>query len=355
MKILKIFGVVVAVHAAVFMFVFAIPGCRTTTRPTPQEPAPDAGTPAPSVSYPGAPTEAAPVAGTETPAPEGAPMVSFNSQHYNPTRPGTSAAGMLQNSEVTGVTPASTYKVQPNDSLWKVAKKFGIGSDDLAAANHLKQGAPLKVGQKLIIPGKVAKAGAVGSSGTRTYTVKSGDSLGTIARKQGTTVADIRSLNPEIKNDSVRVGQEITLPASGKSAAAAAATVSATPVVSNTAVSAPEGSVPYIVQPGDGINSISKKFGVPAKEICFQNNITDPKNLRVGQKLVIPGVKTPGVTAPSVTVPSVEQVPVGPVAPVETPVSPASAPEASPVTPSEAPPVVKVEESSPVAPVVPAP
>lgn len=351
MKILKIFGVVVAVHAAVFMFVFAIPGCSTKSRPVSKEPATDTGAATPSVSYPGAPTEAAaPVAGTETPAPEGGPMVSFNSQRYNPTRPGSSAATVLQSADVTGVTPASTYKVQPNDSLWKVAKKHGLGVDDLAKANSLRPNSPLKVGQKLIIPGKSAKAGASAASGTRTYTVKSGDSLGSIARKQGTSVADIRSLNPELKSDTVRVGQELALPASGKSAAAAAS-VSAPPVQASASIPAPAGSIEHIVQPGEGINSISKKYGVPAKEICFQNNITDPKNLRAGQKLIIPGVKTPGTEVPSVSAP-VEQSPVAPVAPAETPVAPA--PEASPVSPSEAPPVVKVEEGAPVAPVAPA-
>ena len=30
MKLVKIFGVVMAVHAAVFMFIFAVPGCRST-------------------------------------------------------------------------------------------------------------------------------------------------------------------------------------------------------------------------------------------------------------------------------------------------------------------------------------
>jgi LysM repeat protein len=349
MKILKIFGVVVAVHAAVFMFVFAIPGCSTKSRPAPKESAPETGAAAPSVSYPGAPADAAtPVAGTETPAPDGAPTVSFNSQRYNPTRPGSSAASVLQSAEVTGVTPASTYKVQPNDSLWKVAKKHGLGVDDLAKANSLKPNTPLKVGQKLIIPGKSPKAGSA-PSGTRTYTVKAGESLGGIARKQGTTVADLRSLNPDLKNDTVRVGQELILPASGKSVASTASTTASAPVVASANVPAPEGSVPYTVQPGDGINSIAKKFGVPAKEICFQNNITDPKNLRVGQKLIIPGVKTPGTVVPSVVAPADQ----APVAPAETPVSPA--PEASPVSPSEAPPVVKVDESSPVAPAPSAP
>jgi len=359
MKILKIFGVVVAVHAAVFMFVFAIPGCRTTSHPAPPAPAADTGSSAPTVSYPGS-SPVASATGDVSPSPGSAevnaagsgeaPTVAFNTasaQHFNPTRPGTLVAGALQAGEVTGVTPATTYKVVANDSLWKVAKKHGIGIDDLAKANNLKPNSPLKVGQKLIIPGKVPTTSASGSvSGTRTYTVKSGDTIGTIARKQGASLADIRSLNPQIKNDVVRVGQEVTLPAAAAGSARASTAAPAAPVVASAPVNAPAGSIEHIVKPGEGLGQIAKKYGVPQREIAVLNNIADPMSLKAGQKLVIPGVKTPSSTAPAITLPA-EQAPV---APSESPVAPAPAMEAAPVAPSDAPapPVVKVEESAPV-------
>ena len=382
MKILKIFGVVVAVHAAVFMFVFAIPGCRTTSRSTPPPPPPDTTSAPASVTYPGTgnsnpvtatPSNASPSlngADLNPGTSDGAPTVSFNAgpasnaQHFNPTRPGTSVADVLQGGEVTGVTPATTYKVVNNDSLWKVAKKHNIGVDDLAKANNLRPSSPLKVGQKLIIPGKPSAAstsnGVAGApSGTRTYTVKAGDSIGSIARKQGITAATIRSLNPQLKSDTVRAGQDLTLPASVASAsvatpaASAAPAAPAAPVAAPAPVNAPAGSVEYTVKPGEGLSQIAKKYGVPMREIASLNNIADPKSLRAGQKIVIPGVKTP---APA-TIPSVEQPPVSPVTPSESPIatspavesSPVSAPGASDVPP---PPVVKVEDSAP--PVAPA-
>jgi len=374
MKILKIFGVVVAVHAAVFMFVFAIPGCRTTSRSSSPPPAATAADTPPTVTFPGAsnssPVAASPADGTalngadlNPGTTDGAPVVSFNgggSQHFNPTRPGSSAADVLQSGDVTGVTPASTYKVVSNDSLWKIAKKHGIGVEDLAKANSLRPNSPLKVGQKLIIPGKPSAAsnGAAGDTGgTRTYTVKGGESLGTIARKQGTTVATIRTLNPQVKNDVVRAGQELALPASAhgtSSSAAAAAAETAGPVAVTAPVNAPAGSIEYTVKPGEGLGQIAKKYGVPSREIAVANNIADPKSLRAGQKLIIPGVKTPA-SAPAITPPAV-QTPVvpAPFTPSESPVAPAPAVESSPVaapaSDMPAPPVVKVDDSTPVAP-----
>jgi LysM repeat protein len=378
MKILKIFGVVVAVHAAVFMFVFAIPGCRTTARSTPPPPTADNSAAPAAVSYPGS-INPSPVAGASGDASSsvngdnlnadtagGSPTVSFNagsasgSQHFNPTRPGTPVADVLQSADVTGVTPATTYKVVSNDSLWKVAKKHGIGVDDLAKANNLRPSSPLKVGQKLIIPGKPSAAGSANgasgaTSGTRTYTVKAGDSIGTIARKQGTTIAAIRSLNPQLKSDTLRAGQDLTIPASTASAPAAAPTTSSTPVAATTPVTAPAGSVEHIVKPGEGLSQIAKKYGVPMREIAALNNIANPTSLRAGQKIIIPGVKTPPPPASLFTPPAEQQSPVAPATSGENPVAPSPTIESSPVaTPSASdvppPPVVKVEESAPVAP-----
>jgi len=374
MKILKVLGVVFAMHAAIFMFVFAIPGCRTTARSTP--PPSPAETPSSSatVTYPGTTGAGpvSPVAGDSSSSVNGAdlnpgtaggsPTVSFNAgpvggtQHFNPTRPGTAVANALESGDVTGVTPATTYKVQSNDSLWKIAKKHGIGVDDLAKANNLRSSSPLKVGQKLIIPGKptsTANGQTAVSGGARTYTVKPGDSLGSIARKQGTTVATIRSLNPQMKNDTVRVGQDLTLPPASPSAAPAAAAVApVNPVTHAGPTVAPAGSVEHIVKPGEGLSQIAKKYGVPMREIAALNNIANPTSLRAGQKILIPGVKTPSpATVPSVMPPTESN----PVAPVENPVAPAPATEASPVAPQAAdapqPPVVKVDETpAPVAP-----
>jgi len=361
MKILKVFGVVVAIHAVVGLFVVVIPGCRTASRPVSVAPAPEAGASVPSVSYPGGNTGA----GVVTPSLNGAdinpgtssatPVVAFNgdssAQHYNPTRPGTPVAGALQGGDVSGVTPASTYKVVSNDSLWKIAKKHGIGIDNLAKANNLRPNSPLKVGQKLIIPGKPSAPAASGAtSGRNTYTVKAGESLGTIAHKNGATVTELRSLNPQLKNDVVRVGRELTVPGSAAKASSAAAAPAA-PVTASGTTSAPVGSIEHIVKPGEGLGQISKKYGVPQREIATLNNIANPTSLRAGQKLIIPGVKTPGTVAPipSVQIP-VEQSPVAPSAPVDTPASeviPVTTPLASDVPP---PPVVKVEETAPVAP-----
>lgn len=46
----------------------------------------------------------------------------------------------------------TTYTVQPGDSLWKIAQKFGVSAASLATKNNLGTNAYLHVGQQLMIP-----------------------------------------------------------------------------------------------------------------------------------------------------------------------------------------------------------
>ncbi len=109
MNILKILGIVVAVHVVAFFLMFVNPGCRSTT----QRSAPTAAEPVPA-------EESATVAPTG-PAP--APAVSVDTApppvvRYSPTRPGTPAAAALESGAPADVTPATTYTVASGDSLW---------------------------------------------------------------------------------------------------------------------------------------------------------------------------------------------------------------------------------------------
>ena len=336
MKILKIFGMVVAVHAAVFMFIFAIPGCRSSGK---QQPA--AVTSAPPVDTVGA----SPVAAvSDAPSPQSQVL-------FSPTRPGTAAAASIEAAPSAEVQTASTYTVVKGDNLWSIAKKNGTTTKELAAANNLPSTTSLRLGQKLIIPGK--KVAAVATTGaaaeTLSYTVKSGDTLASIAHHAGTTPVAIKSAN-KLKSDVVRTGQVLVLPAGGSSVPTKAAAVETTAAASSGA------TMTHIVKAGDTLGSIARKYQVKMGDLATANNIADPTKLRVGQKLKIPGWQTPAsakapASAPVSPAPSFTPAPAtdfSPVAPAtESPLFPGSSspsPLVSPATDSSsAAPVIKVE------------
>jgi LysM repeat protein len=362
MKIHKTLGIVLAVHVVVIGVLFAIQGCSSTTKPVPPSVVgtADNAPPAPQLNLT---TDPSPVTAASS-APAGAdlnpattsatPTVNFNvgPTLYSPTRPGTPAAAAIEASApVANVTPVATYVVAKGDSLSKIAGKYHLTRSQLAKANGLKANSTVKIGQKLIIPGKASSAGTNDAaapttdnlaSGVTLYKVKSGDSLRLIARHNGTTVSVLRSLN-HLKSDNVRVGQQLKVPA-GAAPAASAPAAEAIPAA-DTATAEPAkgaaGQVTHTVKAGEKLGTIAKKYGVTVGELATANNISDPSKIRAGQELVIPnGSTSSAAPAPAAT-------------PAET--APAPAPTSGDLdeglkpTVNE-PPVIKVDDNSATAP-----
>ena len=169
MKILKIFGIVAGIHVFALILIFTNPGCSSTSKPAPApaETPPAAAAPAPAISVPlsAAPT---PVdegsAGAPAPAAPAPDAAANGINLFSPTRPGTLAAAALVQPAVTDVTPASTYVVVRNDSLWSVSKKNHVKMSELVRVNGLRAGAALHLGQRLIIPGGAPGAGAASAA-----------------------------------------------------------------------------------------------------------------------------------------------------------------------------------------------
>ena len=52
-----------------------------------------------------------------------------------------------------------------------------------------------------------------------------------------------------------------------------------------------EGGPVYIMQPGDNLWGISQRFGVSIDALTQENGITDPNQLTIGMRLIIPGLE----------------------------------------------------------------
>lgn len=124
------------------------------------------------------------------------------------------------------VPPAATgseYTIVKGDTLAVIAKKNGVSLSALQTANPGVVPTKLKIGQKITIPaGGSVSATSVSptmsaEAGVTVYTVKSGDTLTTIAKKFGTTIKAIESAN-NLLTTKIKVGQKLKIP--GKVAAA---------------------------------------------------------------------------------------------------------------------------------------
>jgi len=108
------------------------------------------------------------------------------------------------------------YTVRPGDTLWAIAQQFGTTVDAIMALNNLTS-TSLTVGQVLKIPTSGGSGGSQPTPPTYTeYTVVSGDSLWSIAQRFGTTVDAIMSLNG-LTSTNLTIGQVLRIPSSGSS------------------------------------------------------------------------------------------------------------------------------------------
>jgi peptidoglycan endopeptidase LytE len=105
---------------------------------------------------------------------------------------------------------ANLYEVKKGDSLYTISKEFGVGVKEIKEASGLQTNA-LRPGQMLDIPERsVAIPPDKAKSKSSYYTVKSGDTLGTIARKTGVPVKQIMALN-NVRPTGLRIGRKLVL------------------------------------------------------------------------------------------------------------------------------------------------
>jgi LysM repeat protein len=96
--------------------------------------------------------------------------------------------------------------------LGHIALRHGVSTGDLRRINNLN-GDLIRTGQTLTIPdADSASAPLAPAPGLGTYTVKAGDTLGSIALTHGTSVAAIKQVN-QLPSDVIRIGQLLQIPA----------------------------------------------------------------------------------------------------------------------------------------------
>ena len=149
------------------------------------------------------------------------------------------------------VSVGNTYTVKSGDSLWSIANKYNTTVSNLKSLNNLSSDV-LQIGQVLNVPSNSVSVG-------NTYTVKSGDSLWNIANRYGISVAELKSLN-NLSSDVLQIGQVLNVPSSNNV---------------------------YIVKSGDSLWSIANRYGTSVSELKSLNNLSS-NSLTIGQELILP-------------------------------------------------------------------
>jgi peptidoglycan DL-endopeptidase LytF len=182
-----------------------------------------------------------------------------------PTMPGT-MPGMP--STMPGTLPATAgcpagavpYTVEEGDTLYSIARLYGATVADILAANP-GLGEMIYIGQVLCIPIPKPCRG-------QKYTVQPGDTFYNISRKFGITVSELMAANPNITPNMLMAGGVICVP---------------TPVMRPC----PAGAMTYTVVQGDTLTTIAERFSVSIYALTIANPGVAVDSLMAGMRLCI--------------------------------------------------------------------
>lgn len=310
----------------------AVPvGIYTYTHTGPQPAAPMAAPAAVTAANPeGDPQQPAAVqpaaqqpADSQSPAQAGTAESSAQAPASSQLQPAEGAQASAEASQTARARRVVTVKA--GDTLGAIANRNGFTSREIAAYNGLSDAHSLKIGQEILIPpprsaearfvppatplvlaprteapatpAKAAAAGyqvpntplvlaprsdasaAAGSqatearprpTGPQSYTIRSGDTLSSIASRFGIKTKTLARANGLSERDTLTLGKQLKVP---------------------------QGDGIYVtLRSGESISHLASRYGVKADLIQQANRISDPTALKKGQQLFIPGVEPKEVT-----------------------------------------------------------
>ncbi len=193
-----------------------------------------------------------------------------------------------------GSSAAKIHVVKAGDSLYEIARHNGMTVKELKRLNGLSSNR-LSIGQKLALNRAAApplpettksantvtgkKSAPAQTAGQSVHTVKKGDTLQAIARKNGMSVDQLKQLN-RLANDKLQIGQQLALATPGEGAQRVAAAPAPTRQSNRSAREL------HVVRKGDTLSSISRRHHVSVKELKRLNGLRS-NNLKIGQRLAL--------------------------------------------------------------------
>ena len=193
----------------------------------------------------------------------------------------------------------STHVVKPGETLYSIARYYGVDPMAIANANGMVNPNMIYAGQTLTIPGGSAMpvygyepapqmwdmpVQGYGAKGGCTHVVAPGETLYGIAAAYGADVGAIMQLNGIGNPDVIFVGQELAIP--GCAGAPSHGW--------HGDVGYPKGphyqdcGGYYTVKPGDSLSEIAMYHGTTSYDIAAANNLKSPYIIYSGQTLFVP-------------------------------------------------------------------
>lgn len=184
------------------------------------------------------------------------------------------------------------HTVKSGDTLYSLAKTYEV-SEDLIRQHNANMGSELKIDQTVKIPvpesaQKSAKAEKRRKRDFLMHKVQAGQTLYAIARDYNISVATLREDNPSLNPQSLPVGETLWIrrAAVGKSNEQQTQDEIAEYAATLNSVTDDDGYDHHVVQPGETIYSLSRRFGITEEEFARLNDVS--AGLKAGAMIRIP-------------------------------------------------------------------
>ena len=203
----------------------------------------------------------------------------------------------------TTTSSGDGYTVVSGDSLYAIARKTGTSIQDLLSLNGLNLNSIIHPGQVLALSSKAASTETKQeesapkeetkstetstTTSTGSYTVVSGDGLYAIARKTGTSIQDLLSLNGLNLNSVIHPGQVLQLSNAYESSSTEETVTTTEETASSEETSTSGNAQMYYVHQGDTLYRIARNNGISLSTLLEWNNLSVDSPIHPGQGLIV--------------------------------------------------------------------
>lgn len=201
-----------------------------------------------------------------------------------------------------------SYTVRPGDKLEKIAPRFGMTVANLREVNGITGHIKVGPGYTLLVAGHdggeplnmaalpdqprfpqadPVSPGASSAASVRTHTVRKGETLPVIAKRFGTSVADLKRIN-HLRSDRIAAGTRLVVGSANKTVAKSEAKPGKAGDSSKKVAGTqkPPKTIQYTIRRGDTLFSIARHFKVAKDDLVRWNRIS-PNALTPGKSLTI--------------------------------------------------------------------
>ncbi|EGP5230915.1 LysM peptidoglycan-binding domain-containing protein [Enterococcus faecium] len=219
---------------------------------------------------------------------------------------GNTSGSNSSNSSSSNTASGTKYTVKAGDSVWSVSNKYGITMAQLIQWNNIQNNF-IYPGQQLTVSNSGSTNSASSNTGSSantnnsssantgssssqgTYTVKAGESVWSVANKNGITMNQLIEWN-NIKNNFIYPGQQLIVKGGNSVNTNTGSTTSAakpnTPNTSATTSTSSSGNTMYTVKAGESVWSVANKHHITMDQLIEWNDIKN-NFIYPGQQVIV--------------------------------------------------------------------